>query len=178
MTMQEGVFPAIITGASFGKDAKGTPNVVQITARITDGPDAGKLVTYEDAVNTKSAKYIAWSAKAVGWKAVNLESLAADVDAWIAKTGGKSTVEIKNIPFTDKKTNEPRIWSKCNAIGKGLSQPLTAPSSSDLKDANDAMREFIGDDAPRAGGAGGVDDLPFVSCALEHDVDPIAEVLR
>lgn len=174
----EGVWPCVVIGAKFGEDSE-RPGIgrVQINVRISDGPAAGRMTTYEDEINAKSAPYIARSCKAVGWKGGSLRTLDDDSTDWIKTSGGKSTAEIKH--FLKKKGKDydawvadgmkaPQpIWAKCNGIGRGA-KPLDAASATSLADADDAMRRAMADDntnyddapssaSPTANG----DDLPF-----------------
>ncbi len=189
MTKTEGIFGCTIINGKAG-EADGVL-AVQITAQITDGPDKGQRCTYEDTVNAQSAKYVGWSCTAVGWKGEKLETLEKDIEAWIAKTGGASTVEIKHIEIKRGKAFEkweasgrtgPRpVWDKVAGIGRGAAKPLKAPSASTLKDANGYMREAMGDpggpppdDVPHAGDS---DDIPFLTCAM-REPSAVAKVLR
>ena len=129
---------------------------VQINVQITDGPDKGQRCTYEDTVNTKSAKYIGWSCTAVGWKGDSLTTLESDIAAWIEKTGGATTVEIKHIEVKRGKAYDKwvadgckgaaPVWDKVAGIGRGAPRPLKQPSASTLRDADDAMRMAMGED--------------------------------
>ncbi len=164
-TKAEGVWNCQVIGGKAG-NADGQANV-QITVQITDGPDKGQRCTYEDMVNTKSAKYVRWSCEAVGWKGHSLTTLESDIAAWIEKSGGASTVEIKHIEVKkgkafDKWAAEGRVgpapvWDKVAGIGRGAPRPLAKLGGETLKDADDAMRSVLGDD----GGDIGLDDSPF-----------------
>lgn len=196
-----GNFPFKVTSASFGSDERGVP-VVQINGTFTEGPNAGRTTTYQDEVNAKSAIYISRSCKAVGWCGRELETLAADTEAWIKKTGGATTAEIRHILLKRGKKydkwqddhakwvdagrpegKEPKspYWDKCNSIGFGA-KPLVAPKKDVLDDANDAMRRAMEadgavlDDAPHAA-CEPADDLPFATC-LTISTGEIARVLR
>ncbi len=176
MTKAEGIYGCTVLGGKAG-ELDGVPNV-QINVQITDGPDKGQRCTYEDVVNTSSAKYVAWSCKAVGWRGSDLNTLEGDVTAWIAKTGGASTVEIKHLEIKKGK-NAGKIWDKVNGIGRGAARPLSPLSRNVLADANEAMRSVAGDggpppdDVPHAGDA---DDIPFISSCREPRC--VAKVLR
>ncbi len=152
MTKAEGIWGCTVIDGKAGNLDNIT--TVQITVQITDGPDKGQRCTYEDAVNTKSAKYIRWSCEAVGWKGVSLRTLEADCAEWIKNTGGASTVEIRHVDVKkgkafDRWVAEGRVgpqpvWDKVNGIGRGTPRPLAAPSGEALKDADEAMRSAIG----------------------------------
>lgn len=171
--LSEGTWPCLVQSATYGEDDKHNL-VVRINVKITEGPDAGRGVTYEDTVNAKSALYIGRSCRAVGWKGVDdFETLASDVAAWIKETGGASTAEIRHIEMKKGKQYDkwaannfegpPPIWAKCNSIGRGP-KPLTAPSSETLNDAKDAMRRAMQEDmAPPTDDAPPPmdDDAPF-----------------
>jgi hypothetical protein len=161
---------------------------VRINVKIEDGPDKGRRVTYEDQINNKSAKYIAKSAKAVGWRGGRMENtFRADVEAWIKATGGASTVEIKHIMRT-KGEKAGTIWGKANSIGGGP-KPFKEPSRESADDADAAMRAALAEDGGSQddySGQGtpppddvpphGDDDIPFVTCSMDRA--PIAKVLR
>lgn len=155
-TKAEGIWNCQVIGAKAG-NADGQASV-QITVQLTDGPDRGQRCTYEDTVNTKSAKYVRWSCEAAGWKGASLRTLEADVIAWIEKTGGASTVEIKHVEVKKGKAYDKwveggrvgpsPVWDKVNGIGRGAPRPLAALGGEALKDADDAMHLAMGDDAP------------------------------
>ena len=177
--LAEGIWNCTVLSATSGA-LKGVP-FVQIKVRIEDGPSAGRLVTYERDIDTRSAKYAAMSMRSVGWnaRAGNIESIGADCSHWIAKSGGKSTVEIKHIPYNDKKTGEPKIWDKANAIGRPLTneRKLDKLDGTALAEANEALARAMADsggappdDAPPPTD----DDLPFVST---HEPRGVARVI-
>lgn len=153
-TKQEGIWNCNVLGGKAG-EVDGVLNV-QINVQITDGPDKGQRCTYEDTVNAKSAKYVGWSCTAVGWKGGSLNTLESDIAAWIEKTGGSSTVEIKHIEVKRGKAYDkwydaggngpPPVWDKVAGIGRGAPRPLKQPSASTLRDADDAMRAAMGED--------------------------------
>jgi hypothetical protein len=175
-TLSEGIFPCLVLDGFFGVDDKNSP-IARINVQITDGPDKGQRCTYEDQVNAKSALYVGRSCRAVGWRGVNLETLADDVAAWVAKTGGKSTVEIKHIEIKNGK-RAGEIWAKPNSIGRGP-KPLAAAKGETLADANEAMRRAMEADggAPEDEAGRSGDDIPFVSCS-SREPSAIAKVLR
>lgn len=146
---------------------------VRVNVQIEEGPDRGRRVTYEDQVNNKSAKYIAQSVRACGWRGNGRleDTLKEDVDAWVERTGGASTVEIKHILIKNGK-RAGEIWGKANAIGRGP-KPLHAPSRASSDDAAEAMRLALAESS--AGGGqddatpAGDDDLPFISQSWSAD---------
>lgn len=153
--LAEGIFPCTVTSATFGENDKGIPQV-QINVRIDGGPSAGRNCTYEDQVNAKSALYVSRSCRAAGWKGERLEDLRDDVQAWIAETGGKTTVEIKYVEIrrgkkydawveAGCKPEDKPLWDKVNSLGRGA-RPLREPSAENLQDANEAMRQAMRDD--------------------------------
>jgi hypothetical protein len=138
-----GIWPCTVFGASFGENDKGVGRV-QINVRIDEGPAAGRMCTYEDDVSAKSAPYVGRSCRAVGWKSTSLAGLKDDCEAWIAATGGKSTVEIKHLEIkTGKRAGQ--VWDKPNSIGRGA-KPLADAKPSTLADADDAMRRAMAED--------------------------------
>ena len=161
----EGMWPCTVLGATRGED--GGQIVVRINVKIDDGPDKGKLATYEDTVNTKSSIYIARTCRAVGWSGRSLDTLTADVDAWIKATGGKSTVEVKHIEIkkgrkydkwvADGRRGDPPVWDKVQSLGRGP-KPLAAPTKEAANDADEAMRQALADDGVEVPVP--VDDVP------------------
>lgn len=191
--MADGIWPCTVQSASSGADERGVFRV-QINVRIDDGPSVGRFCTYEDDVNAKSALYVRRSCKAIGWTGgktgYDLTTLADDVRAWIEKTGGKSTVEIRHIPIkkgkqydkwiADGQRGDPPIWDKANSIGRGP-QVLRAASSDTLADADDAMRRAMEaeggtphDDVPHPADG---EDIPFATCST-ISLGEIAAVLK
>ncbi len=145
----EGIWQCTVLGANYGENpAKPGVTGVQINVKIDEGPSKGQCCTYEDEVNSRSALYIGRSCRAVGWKGGpsgdDLDTLKADVAAWVEKTGGKSTIEIKHITI-GKGKRAGEIWDKPNSVGRGP-KPLAAPSSTAATDARDAMRRAMQDD--------------------------------
>ncbi len=193
MTKAEGIYGCQVIGGKAG-EVDGVMNV-QITVQITDGPDKGQRCTYEDTVNASSAKYVNWSLSAAGWKGKAPEwdftTLEKDIEEWIAKTGGASTVEIKHIEIKRGKAFDkweaggragPRpVWDKVAGIGRGAARAMKAPSAETLKGASGYMREAMGDmggpppdDVPHAGDE---DAIPFVTSSM-RDLTAVARVLR
>lgn len=175
MTKAEGIYGCQVISAEAGT-VDGIPSV-QITVQITDGPDKGQRVTYEEVINTQTAKYAGWSMTAVGWKGPNPATLKAEFEKWLAATGGASTVEIKHIEIKKGRAFDkweaggcvgPRpVWDKVSGIGRGKPKPMRELGGSAMKDAEDAMRSVMGDmppqdDVPHAasGGYDPYDDLP------------------
>ncbi len=159
--LEDGIWPCTVLTGTFGEDDKGSPQV-QINVRIDDGPSKGRQCTYEDQVNAKSALYVGRSCKAVGWKGQTLTSLRDDIVAWIEKTGGKSTVEVKHLVIKNGK-RAGEIWDKVNSIGRGP-RVLATPSADRLADADEAMRAAMsaGGGAPDDDAAANDDDrIPF-----------------
>jgi hypothetical protein len=138
----EGIWGCTVLGGKAGTNENNVPTV-QINVQITDGPSAGQRCTWEDVVDAKSAKYVAWSLNAVGWKGQTLKTLEDDITAWIAKTGGASTVEIKHLEIKNGK-NAGKIWDKVNGIGRGAARAIKPIAGAALADADAALREFSG----------------------------------
>lgn len=168
--LAEGIWPCTVVGGLYGADDKNTDKV-QVTVKIEEGPSAGRVCTYEDEVNTKSAPYVLRSCKAIGWKEQTLKTLQADIVAWVARTGGKTTVEVKHLEIKNGK-RAGQIWDKVNSIGRGPRVLKEAPPER-LADADEAMRRAVAD-----GGSAPDDDIPFLSSAMAHDVSPIAKCIR
>lgn len=170
----EGIYGCTATSADFGTNDKGEARA-QITVVINEGPGAGRRVTYEEPVNAKSAKYVAWACSAVGWKGGPMTTLKSDVADWIANTGGATTVEIKHI-VVRRGTPEESIWDKPSSIGKGAAKALKPATGSTLADADAAMRSVMGtphEDVPPPH----EDDIPFATINRD-DLGAIAKVLR
>lgn len=194
--INEGIWACKVLGAEVGQDDRGAMRV-RIHVMITEGSDSGRKVTYEDTVNFKSNKYIAQSARAVGWSGGRLEeTLREDVDAWIAATGGASTVEIRHLEIRNGK-NAGQTWAKANSIGRG-SRPLAAPSRDVADEADEAMRAALAEEETGShsyparsnadGGSGGGgsdydapppgdDDIPFIFCSFAEP-SPLSRVTR
>lgn len=165
--LTEGIFPCVVLSATYGGNAETGVPTVRINVKFTDGPNAGRLATYEDEVNAKSAKYIGYSCKAVGWRGASLRTLVDDCDAWIATTGGKTDAEIKHIEIKRGKKYDKwvadgadpakkPIWDKCSGIGRGP-KPLATVKPTDAADADEAMRNaFAGEP-----GSDADEDSPF-----------------
>jgi hypothetical protein len=186
--LEEGIWPCQVLGATHGEDDRQSI-VVRINVKFTEGPNKGRLATYEDQVNAKSSLYIGRSCKAVGWKGRSLTTLQADAEEWIERTGGASTAEVRHVPIkkgkkydawvADGRIGNAPVWDKINSIGRGP-KPLSAPSSDALADAEEAMRRAMeedggppDDDVPHPAG----DDIPFAT-ASTVGLGEIAKVLR
>lgn len=185
-TKAEGQWAGVVLGATCGEDDK-RQLVVRVNVRIEEGPDKGRRCTYEDTVNAKSSIYIMRSLRAVGWsgRLPMTASVTPDIDAWIAKTGGSTTVEIKHLPINKGKKydkwiddhakwiaegrrgEEPKkpVWDKVQSL-RGGPPPLAAPSAETSKDADDYMRQALADDGVQVPDddvphAANDDSLPF-----------------
>ena len=164
-TLSEGIFPCVVLGATYDADADSGVPTVRINIKFTEGPNAGRLATYEDEVSAKSAKYVGWSCKSVGWTMTKLDTLGADCAAWIEKTGGKTDAEIKHIEIKRGKKydkwiangsipSEKPVWDKCAGIGRGP-KPLVKVTARADADANEAMRAAMSDSS------GDTEESPF-----------------
>lgn len=174
----EGIWKCKVLGGEANADDKDIITV-RISVEILDGPDKGRRATYEDRVNNKSAKYIALSARAVGWRARGKveETFRTDVDEWIARTGGESTVEIEHI-LRKTGAKAGTYWGKPRSIGR-KPKALVRPSREASDDANDAMIRAVAElnESNNSGGGGGYDDvpppsddnIPFISDSPAHD---------
>ena len=134
----EGIFACTIISARAGV-INGKP-LAQITVRIDEGPATGTRCTYEESLIGSGAKYARYSMNAVGWAGKTAQSLDADAAAWIVKTGGKSTVEIKHLAIKNGK-NAGSTWDKVAAIGKGGAREMVPLPADLLADADQALRE-------------------------------------
>lgn len=201
-----GFWPCIVQNGSVGEEVdnngKATGRIkARVNVKIDNGPDKGRLVTYEDEINAKSSLYIMRSLKSVGWKGGKLTDVAGDIDAWVKATGGKSTVEIRHIEIKKGKRFDewldetggqgtPPIWAKANSLGRGP-RPLAAPVGDALNDAEEQMRRAMADDGawggddsagtPMPAASGSTvdpDDIPFITCSASVGLGEIAKVLR
>jgi hypothetical protein len=131
--------------------------IVRVKLRITSGPDAGQPDLYEGRVDGgKSMPFIARSLKAIGWQGKTLATLADDVKAWTARTGGKTTCEVKHWEIK-KGERAGEKFSKVNGLGSGGGKPLAAMSRSTMADADEALARIM------AAGGGGSDDVPHAA---------------
>jgi hypothetical protein len=134
----EGIWNCTVISAKAGV-IDGKP-LAQITVQITDGPATGTRCTYQDDLIGKSALYTRRSMEAVGWAGATARTFADDVTAWIARTGGASTVEIKHhLIKNGKRAGE--TWDKVNSVGRGGARPMADLSGDLLADVDQAMRE-------------------------------------
>lgn len=180
--LAEGTWPVTIISASAGEELNqsGQPTGVikaRVNVKFEDGPSKGRTGLYEDEINAKSSLYVMRSLTAIGWRGPDLGTVSTDVEAWIKKTGGKSTAEVRHIAIkrgkkfdkweADGKKGEPPIWDKINSIGSGP-RALAAPSKDALADANEAMKRAMADmgGTPPEDEAPAVnDDIPFITSA-------------
>lgn len=157
MLKAQGIWACTVLSATSGDSDRGVPEV-QVNVVIDEGPSKGQRCTYQDQVNTKSAKYIAYSLKAIGWKGPSVKTLPDDVAAWIERTGGATTVEIKHVEIKRGKQydrwieegcqGQPPVWDKVNSLGRGAAMPLRPMSESSLADADEVLREFVDEGSP------------------------------
>lgn len=160
--LTEGIWDCKVLSAKAG-EIDGGIVAVQINVEWTTGPDTGKRGTYEDQINANSAQYVVRSMKAVGWRGPKPSTLEADCAAWVAKTGGASTVEVKHIPIKNGR-KAGQIWDKINAIGRQAARPLAAAS----KAADDAAADLL----TRAAQASSdwQDDVPHAAAAEDDRI--------
>lgn len=176
--LAEGIWPCTVLGGEAG-DVDGKIKA-RVNVKIEDGPSKGRFCTYEDEVNSRSSLYIGRSLTACGWKGKSLTTVRDDVAAWIAATGGKSTVEIKHIEIKNGK-RAGEIWDKPNSIGRGP-KPMRAAGGEALSDADEAMRRAMIEDGSAPEGdvphAASGDDIPFATASASAQLGEIARVLR
>lgn len=179
-----GFWPCKVLDGFFGDNDKNLP-IVRINVELIDGPHKGMRQTYEELVNNKQGPYIARTCQAVGWRGVSMRTLKTDVADWIKSTGGISTVEIKHIEIKNGK-KAGSVWAKPNSIGRGP-KPLKEASQENLSDVDAIMRAALANDGgSQSGGAGGYDDappqqdddIPFVTCSMRADRDPVTRSVR
>jgi hypothetical protein len=161
----EGIWKCKVLGGEAAADDRDVVKV-RINVEILEGPDKGRRATYEDGINFKSAKYVVMSARAVGWRGQGKieDTFCADVDAWIERTGGESTLEVEHI-LRNKGAKAGTYWGKPRSIGR-KPRALVAPSQTASADAHEAlmaaMAELEPDETfPPAETPLPADDLPF-----------------
>lgn len=192
--LAEGIFPCTVLSGEAGE----IDGVIKarINVKFDDGPSKGRTGTYEDTIDVRSALYVSRSMKAVGWAGQSVASFAKDVEAWIARTGGKSTAEVRHIEIKRGKRYDKwaaggfqgpaPVWDKVASIGRAA-KPMTEAKGEVLSDADDALRRAMQEDgtaatddfgsAPDEPGQLANDDIPFATCAMS-DYTAIAKVLR
>jgi len=160
MTKAEGIWKCKVLDGRAGENDK-TLIEVNINVEIIEGPSVGSRCTYNETIDGKSALYASYSMKAVGWAGRDAMSLKDDIAAWVERTGGESTVEIKHLMIKNGK-KAGQVWDKVSSIGR-KPKVLKDPSAERLNDANDALARAMAaannggyDDAPPTD-----DDLPF-----------------
>lgn len=193
----EGIWKCNVLSASSGENDKHLIEVF-INVEITEGIDIGKRCTYSEVIDGKSAQYAALSMMAVGWAGKTSRTLKDDVAAWIARTGGESTVEIKHLLVKSGK-KAGSTWDKVGSIGRKPRElrPVSAQNEM-LIDADKALADAIAngdfggfggdvsdepppDDIPHYSSGGGdapQDDIPFMTCDVVREPSPIASILR
>lgn len=154
-----GIWPCVVLGVSIGEetDRNDQPTgklIARVNIRFTDGPNSGRSSSYEGQMDARSSPYTTRSLKAAGWSGeFPLTRVADDIDAWIKKTGGATTAEVKHIEIKKGKRYEKwvdagkpgfPIWDKVDSLGRGP-KPLAAPSKSALADAEEQMRRAMAD---------------------------------
>lgn len=173
-----GIWPCVVLNGAIGEqlDKNDQPTgklVARVNIRFTDGPNKGRVGAYEGDVDARNSPYTMRSLKAVGWSGeFPLTRVADDITAWVEKTGGVTTAEVKHIEIKKGKRYEKwvgagkpgfPVWDKIDALGRGP-RPLAAPSKDALADAEEQMRRAMADtgsarsdeDAPAPN-----DDIPF-----------------
>jgi hypothetical protein len=161
--LAEGIWPCTILSGTSGEDDR-KMLIARINVLFDDGPNKGRTGTYEDKIDARSALYVSRSCKAVGWNGKSIATLAADIDAWIKKTGGKSTAEVKHIPIKNGK-RAGEIWDKINSIGRGP-RPLNGAGADTLSDADAALRAAMQAD----GAEPAEDDVPHVASVPDDQI--------
>jgi hypothetical protein len=192
--LSEGTWPATVIDGGVGEELdKANQPTGRIKARVNvkfdDGPNKGRTATYEDTIDARSSIYIMRSLKAIGWRGPGLDTVETDIAAWVAKTGGKTTAEVKHIEikkgaryekWVEKGNPGYPIWDKVSSLGRGPRE-LAKPSTDALSDANDAMRRAMEADGASEPDyiepAGDPNDIPFATCSTVS-LGEIAKVLR
>lgn len=185
--LRDGIWTCKVIGSNYGlrKDDKKPNDIglahVTINVEITEGEDKGRRCSYEETIDGKSAAFARKSCIAVGWKGVTLRTFKEDVDAWIASTGGASTVEIKHLVIKKEGPKQGTSFAKVNSIGR-KPQVLHAATDADgaerLSDADEQMRQAMTDGASMPDVPLDDDNIPFITSAFGHDPSPISRLLR
>lgn len=182
-----GFYPCNVIDGFYGDNDKNIP-VIRINVEVSDGPFKGQRHTYEEELSNKQLPYIRRTCLAVGWQDQTMRTIAADIAAWIALTGGASTVEIKHIEIKNGK-RAGQIWVKANSVGRGP-RILKESSADNTADVDAMMRDLRAEEGGAAsastsgtaetGTYGSIpeDDLPFISLSDVADRAPIARVIR
>lgn len=147
----EGIWPAHVVGrATFGVDESTTdlegnhPSIVRVNVEISDGPDKGKRMTYEERVTQDSRDFVIGSLLSVGWKGRTFATVADDI-----VEGATTTVEV--VHYQIKKGKRAGEWfAKARNLGRGPKK-LGEASKHELA-AADALLGNAGAQS---------DDLPF-----------------
>lgn len=166
----DGTWECDVLTASVGENEKRMP-IVRVNVRLTGGPDAGKLDTYDKRIDGgKGTPYVARSLKAIGWQGRTLATLAEDVKAWVARTGGKTTCEIKHWEVKNG-ARAGELYASIDSLGSGRA-PLGDMSRDTMRDADEALARAMGDMSTASAGNGEPydaphpadgDDIPFVT---------------
>lgn len=184
---EAGFWPCVVIDGGIGEDVdnnnKPTGRLkARVNIKFTDGPDKGRMSSYEDELNAKSSLYISRSLLAIGCSRETLvgdmTKAADEIAAWVKKTGGVTTAEVRHIELKRGKrfdewldetggAGSPPIWAKVNSLGRGP-RPLAKPSSEALSDAAEQMRRAMAEDSneseqPPNGAtpSADTDDIPF-----------------
>lgn len=146
----EGDFQAKATSAELGTNKKGAAEL-RVDFEITEGPNAGRKVSYSGLFGEKSAKYTKSAMVALGWQGKDASTVAAD----IMKAAKVVPIEVQIARWENPDTGKLSEWSAVRNVGR-FKEPLKPLAGSDLKDVNKWLAE-VGD----MGGSGGDDAAPF-----------------
>jgi len=141
MLPEQGIYPFTVSKGSSGLDDKGAFTIT-VTGALADGPNKGSLMTYTGRVDNRTAKYIAQDMAACGWTGKDVLDFGAEVDAWIARTGGTTTAEIVHLDRKDKSG----AFAVIRGLGRGL-KVLTPATRETAADANAALRAALAVDS-------------------------------
>lgn len=180
----EGIWKAKVLNGNYGlykkdDDKSDDPGLAKVTINVEfiDGPDKGRRASYERIVDGKSAAFVRKTIVAVGWKGVTLNSLKADIEAWIKETGGATTADVKEM--TRKSDNSK--FSKVDSLGRKpqvLHEATTQDGRERLSDADEAMRQAMEADGASGGGGSNDEDIPFATSNIDAEPSPIARCIR
>lgn len=150
MSLLEGNFQAKPVTAELGTNKKGAPEL-RVEFEITEGPSAGRKVSYSGLFNEKSTKYTKQAMLAMGWQGKDATTATAD----ILKAAKVVPIEVQIARWENPDTGKVSEWSAVRNVGR-FREPLKPLAGSDVKDVNAWLAE-VGD----VGTADGGDKIPF-----------------
>lgn len=185
-----------VAAASFAPSSKGNQQIA-IPFEITQGEHAGETITWigvfhdtQDRNGMTGSERVIESLQFMGWRGDELAELAGVDDARIRELLPDEVELACDVDTYEGKTRLKVQW--INRAGSGRFAFKEALAGNDLKTFSSQMRGQIrnmqgakkttGNGAskpvPHPYAPGRKDDLPFLTCELSMDINPIARVLR